>query len=395
MDDDEPKRNWRKLAPMIREHIVEDEIDSTVLVDGLPRLSEDNIRRDLMKILSNDFGVRPDLLAPIPYFTKQDVWRVVFPSADDVAKVIDKTIKFRGVHTLSFVRPPVGKDGKSGGVSSSKSTSKKRKLSLEDDSGTAPPLKTLKVEDATAATPEKKVATKKDKEKESDKSSTPSSSSKKDKGDKDKEKESEKDGEEEASKSAKKGRGPRSNSTKASSTPEKQEKSNPRETFPNPAAEYAVDRIVSSRSIVGGRREYLIEAKPADSTDSGTTPLRLWFFDPELVAAVSSSPSTASSASSSSEAPAKKQKQATEAPLDPTKLSPEQLQALAPELPSLDEIDEVIGAKMIDRVLHLYVKWKGSAVASFLPAATAARLAPQKVIKFYESNLQFSDSDAK
>jgi hypothetical protein len=122
------KRNWRKLAPMIREYIVEDEIDSTVLVDGLPRLSEDNIRRDLMKILGNDvrhtgdcrirfiiileylllivkqFGVRPDLLAPIPYFTKQDVWRVVFPSPDDVAKVIDKTIKFRGVHKLSFVR---------------------------------------------------------------------------------------------------------------------------------------------------------------------------------------------------------------------------------------------------------------------------------------------------
>jgi hypothetical protein len=296
------------------------------------------------------------------------------------------------------IRPPVGKDGKSGGMLSSKAASKKRKLSLEDDS-TSPPLKTLKVEEGSAATPDKKVTTKKGFEKDGDKEADKASSSnKKDKADKEKEKESEKDADEEPSKTAKRGRGARTSLPKGSSTEEKSAGESLRQPFPVAGTEYAVDRIVSSRSIVGGRREYLLEAKPADSTDSDVTPLRLWFFDADLVAAVaavSASPSTVSSASSSSDGAAKKSKKHTEAPLDPTKLTPEQLEALAPELPSLDEIDEVVGAKMIDRQLHLYVKWRGSAVASFLPASTAARLAPQKVIKFYESNLQFSDSDAK
>lgn len=78
-------------------------------------------------------------------------------------------------------------------------------------------------------------------------------------------------------------------------------------------------------------------------------------------------------------------------PPDPTLYTPAQLEAASPPLPEVPEIEEVVGAKVVEHQLCLYVKWKGSGLASFLPSSTVARISPLHAIKYYESNLQFAE----
>lgn len=55
-----------------------------------------------------------------------------------------------------------------------------------------------------------------------------------------------------------------------------------------------------------------------------------------------------------------------------------------------DEIDNILGARMIGNELHFYVGWKGKSECSFVPARELNVREPQKVISFYESRLRFS-----
>jgi len=54
------------------------------------------------------------------------------------------------------------------------------------------------------------------------------------------------------------------------------------------------------------------------------------------------------------------------------------------------KVEEIMGARVIDGILHLYVVWKGSRAASFVPAEEVNKRAPYKVIAFYESRLRLN-----
>uniref|UniRef100_A0A6B2LJR9 Chromo domain-containing protein n=1 Tax=Arcella intermedia TaxID=1963864 RepID=A0A6B2LJR9_9EUKA len=54
-----------------------------------------------------------------------------------------------------------------------------------------------------------------------------------------------------------------------------------------------------------------------------------------------------------------------------------------------DKVQEIVGARIIKNVLHLYVQWKGKNVCSFVPADVCNKKIPQKVIQFYESRIKF------
>eukprot|EP01128_Nolandella_sp_AFSM9_P012853 TRINITY_DN9691_c0_g1_i1.p1 TRINITY_DN9691_c0_g1~~TRINITY_DN9691_c0_g1_i1.p1 ORF type:complete len:134 (+),score=30.74 TRINITY_DN9691_c0_g1_i1:38-403(+) len=57
-----------------------------------------------------------------------------------------------------------------------------------------------------------------------------------------------------------------------------------------------------------------------------------------------------------------------------------------------DKVAEILGARMIDGVLHLYVNWAESDACSFVVAETCNQRIPQKVISFYESRVKFIKS---
>eukprot|EP01125_Pyxidicula_operculata_P019732 TRINITY_DN716_c4_g1_i1.p1 TRINITY_DN716_c4_g1~~TRINITY_DN716_c4_g1_i1.p1 ORF type:complete len:287 (-),score=95.47 TRINITY_DN716_c4_g1_i1:368-1183(-) len=54
-----------------------------------------------------------------------------------------------------------------------------------------------------------------------------------------------------------------------------------------------------------------------------------------------------------------------------------------------DKVENIVGARMIDNQLNLYVQWKGKNTCTFVPASQCNRIIPQKVIEFYESRIKF------
>jgi len=54
-----------------------------------------------------------------------------------------------------------------------------------------------------------------------------------------------------------------------------------------------------------------------------------------------------------------------------------------------DQLDTIIGARMISNQLHLYCSWVGKTQCSFVPAKIANLKVPATVIHFYESRLRF------
>jgi len=54
-----------------------------------------------------------------------------------------------------------------------------------------------------------------------------------------------------------------------------------------------------------------------------------------------------------------------------------------------DKVQDIVGARMIKNVLHLYVQWKVKNVCSFVPAEICNKKIPQKVIEFYEGRIKF------
>jgi hypothetical protein len=56
-----------------------------------------------------------------------------------------------------------------------------------------------------------------------------------------------------------------------------------------------------------------------------------------------------------------------------------------------DEIQEIVGARIIRGKLCLYILWKGKNICTFVPAELCNKYAPQKVISFYESRLRFEE----
>jgi len=55
------------------------------------------------------------------------------------------------------------------------------------------------------------------------------------------------------------------------------------------------------------------------------------------------------------------------------------------------EIDKILGSKIDNQTLWFYVKW-GDKDCSFIPAKVLSKIAPEKVIKYYESILTFNPS---
>lgn len=53
-----------------------------------------------------------------------------------------------------------------------------------------------------------------------------------------------------------------------------------------------------------------------------------------------------------------------------------------------NEVQEILGAKLDGKVTWFFVKWEGGE-NSFIPANVLNRIAPEKVIQYYESVLQF------
>jgi len=53
------------------------------------------------------------------------------------------------------------------------------------------------------------------------------------------------------------------------------------------------------------------------------------------------------------------------------------------------EIDTILGSKMDNQTLWFYVRW-GDKECSFIPAKALSKIAPEKVIKYYESILNFN-----
>lgn len=58
------------------------------------------------------------------------------------------------------------------------------------------------------------------------------------------------------------------------------------------------------------------------------------------------------------------------------------------------EVQEIIGAKMDKQTMWFYVRWDDSET-SFIPAQVLNRMAPDKVIQYYENRLQFRSSPDK
>jgi len=54
-----------------------------------------------------------------------------------------------------------------------------------------------------------------------------------------------------------------------------------------------------------------------------------------------------------------------------------------------DQVEEIVGARMIDGKLHHYVLWKTRNVCTFVPAEETNKRVPQKVISFYETRILF------
>jgi len=54
-----------------------------------------------------------------------------------------------------------------------------------------------------------------------------------------------------------------------------------------------------------------------------------------------------------------------------------------------DQLETIIGARMIADQLHLYCSWVGKTQCSFVPAKIANTKVPATVIHFYESRLRF------
>jgi len=54
-----------------------------------------------------------------------------------------------------------------------------------------------------------------------------------------------------------------------------------------------------------------------------------------------------------------------------------------------DQVDEIIGARMINGEINLYLSWKGRKEYSFVPSKVANVKIPQTVLSFYESRLRF------
>lgn len=63
-----------------------------------------------------------------------------------------------------------------------------------------------------------------------------------------------------------------------------------------------------------------------------------------------------------------------------------------PEADQLPEIEQVLGIKMHAGNLMFYVKWANSNVFAFVPSSIVNRIAPQKVIQYYESKLSFESN---
>eukprot|EP01130_Rhizamoeba_saxonica_P019195 TRINITY_DN9856_c0_g1_i1.p1 TRINITY_DN9856_c0_g1~~TRINITY_DN9856_c0_g1_i1.p1 ORF type:complete len:147 (+),score=32.47 TRINITY_DN9856_c0_g1_i1:197-637(+) len=54
-----------------------------------------------------------------------------------------------------------------------------------------------------------------------------------------------------------------------------------------------------------------------------------------------------------------------------------------------DKVEEIVGAKYIGDVLHVYILWEGKNICTFVPATIVNEKIPQKVIEFYERRLKF------
>jgi len=61
------------------------------------------------------------------------------------------------------------------------------------------------------------------------------------------------------------------------------------------------------------------------------------------------------------------------------------------EVLEFDEVEEIIGVKIDNESLWFYVRWEDND-CSFVPAKILHKIAPTKVIKFYENRLQFASS---
>jgi len=54
-----------------------------------------------------------------------------------------------------------------------------------------------------------------------------------------------------------------------------------------------------------------------------------------------------------------------------------------------DTPETILGGRMKDGAIHLYIKWVGKEARTFVPASICNQKIPQKVIAFYESRLSF------
>jgi len=54
-----------------------------------------------------------------------------------------------------------------------------------------------------------------------------------------------------------------------------------------------------------------------------------------------------------------------------------------------DSVEEILGARMIDNKLNLYVRWKDKKSFAFVPSEVCNGAIPHQVIEFYESRLKF------
>lgn len=133
--------------------------------------------------------------------------------------------------------------------------------------------------------------------------------------------------------------------------PEAQEKHNLQMTPRSSEEEYIVDHVVSQRW-VGDKVQYLLNIVGEEGN-----PVKLWIFDDALWKLVEMN---------------RLQEKKSSSIIDREKLP---------------HISKILDADMRDGFLYLYVQWANTELSSWVPANVINKIAPEKVIQFYEDNL--------
>lgn len=123
---------------------------------------------------------------------------------------------------------------------------------------------------------------------------------------------------------------------------------------------YFVERVLHQRA-VHNKIQYLLQLRGENST------LKVWMFDEDLFSGIDSNRKAMNAWTGTQT-------------------------GVWPEPHLLPDVEQIIGAKMVNSQLMFYVKWANSSIYALVPSSIVNKAAPAKVIQFYEARLSFDPS---